>query len=55
MALSGGVAYLPTPGLHVEFSKLQGVSPDGRCRAFAGDAQGIGLAEGAAMVALKRL
>ena len=55
MAVTGAVTHLPTPGLHVEFSRLRGVAPDGRCRAFAADAQGIGIAEGAAVVVLKRL
>ncbi|PLB34720.1 polyketide synthase [Aspergillus candidus] len=55
MAVTGAVTHLPAPGLHVEFSRLRGVAPDGRCRAFAADAQGIGIAEGAAVVVLKRL
>lgn len=55
IALSGGVALLLSPDLHVEFSRLRGLSPDGRCRAFSADTGGMGLAEGAAAVVLKRL
>ncbi|KAK3395035.1 polyketide synthase [Podospora didyma] len=55
MAVSGGVSLLLNPGLHVEFSRLQGMSPDGRCRAFSADAQGTGWSEGSVAVILKRL
>jgi reducing polyketide synthase SwnK len=54
-ALSGGVALLLSPDLHVEFSRLRGLSRDGRCRAFSADTGGMGLAEGSAAVVLKRL
>ncbi|KJZ68392.1 hypothetical protein HIM_12217 [Hirsutella minnesotensis 3608] len=55
MAIAGGVAFNSTPGLHVEFSRLRGISPGDQCKAFAQDAQGTVLAEGAAVVVLKRL
>ncbi|KZF26938.1 nonribosomal peptide synthetase 7 [Xylona heveae TC161] len=55
MALSAGVTLMLTPGMHVEFSRLKGMSPDGRCRAFAADTQGTGWAEGCTAVVLKRL
>ena len=55
MAVSGGVNLMLTPALHVEFSRLRGMSPDGRCRAFAADAEGAGWGEGSAAVVLKRL
>lgn len=55
MAVAGGVSLLLNPGIHVEFSKLRGISADGRCRAFSNDADGTGFSEGAVMLVLKRL
>ncbi|TGJ83472.1 hypothetical protein E0Z10_g5290 [Xylaria hypoxylon] len=55
MALAGGVSLLLNPGIHIEFSKLRGLSADGRCRAFSDDTDGTGFSEGAAIVVLKRL
>nr|AQV04230.1 SwnK [Alternaria oxytropis] len=55
MALAGGISLLLTPGIHIEFSRLRGISPDGRCRAFSEDTEGTGFSEGAAIVLLKRL
>ena len=55
LAVSGGVSLMLNPGLHVEFSRLQGMSPDGRCRAFSADTQGTGWSEGSVAVVLKRL
>ncbi|GAB1317929.1 Nonribosomal peptide synthetase 7 [Madurella fahalii] len=55
VAVSGGVSLLLNPGLHVEFSRLQGMSPDGRCRSFSADTQGTGWSEGSVAVILKRL
>jgi amino acid adenylation domain-containing protein/thioester reductase-like protein len=55
MAVSGGIHLMLNQGLHVEFSRLQGMSPDGRCRSFSEDTQGTGWAEGSVVVILKRL
>ncbi|KAL8752175.1 MAG: hypothetical protein Q9199_005928 [Rusavskia elegans] len=55
MALAGAVSLLLTPGIHVEFSKLRGLSADGRCKAFSDDTDGTGFSEGAAIMVLKRL
>ncbi|NUU22468.1 MAG: hypothetical protein HOV68_13275, partial [Streptomycetaceae bacterium] len=55
LALAGGVTVLSTPGLFTEFSRQRGLSPDGRCRAFAGAADGTGFGEGAGLLVLERL
>lgn len=55
LALAGGVTVMVTPGTFVEFSRLRGLSPTGRCRSFSDDADGAIWAEGAGMVVLKRL
>ncbi|GAA2477712.1 hypothetical protein GCM10010276_12510 [Streptomyces longisporus] len=55
LALTGGVTVLANPGNFVEFSRQQGLSSDGRCRAFSADAAGTGWAEGAGLIAVERL
>ncbi|HTA14861.1 MAG TPA: SDR family NAD(P)-dependent oxidoreductase, partial [Solirubrobacteraceae bacterium] len=55
LALAGGVTVLGTPGVLVEFSRQRGLASDGRCKSFAEQADGVGLAEGVGMVALEPL
>ncbi|MEU6235318.1 amino acid adenylation domain-containing protein [Kitasatospora sp. NPDC047058] len=55
LAVSAGVSLMLSPELHVEFSRLRGMSPDGRCRSFSADTDGTGWSEGSAAVILKRL
>ncbi|HEY1618614.1 MAG TPA: amino acid adenylation domain-containing protein, partial [Streptosporangiaceae bacterium] len=50
LAVSAGVSLMLSPELHVEFSRLRGMSPDGRCRSFSADTEGTGWSEGAAAV-----
>ncbi|MCM6778879.1 SDR family NAD(P)-dependent oxidoreductase [Nocardia sp. CDC159] len=54
-AIAAGVTVIATLGVFVEFSRQRVMSIDGRCRAFAADADGAGWSEGLGVVVLERL
>ncbi|WP_232383002.1 type I polyketide synthase [Actinomadura violacea] len=55
LALAGGVTVFGSADWFLWFSRQRGLAPDGSCKSFSASADGVGMAEGAAVLLVERL
>ncbi|UGT45356.1 type I polyketide synthase [Nocardia yamanashiensis] len=55
LVMASGVTVAASPYLSVDFARQRGLSPDGRCKAFAAAADGVAFSEGVGVLVLERL
>ncbi|WP_052407896.1 type I polyketide synthase, partial [Allokutzneria albata] len=55
LALAGGVTVMSVPDPFIDFSKQNGLAPNGHCKSFSASADGTAWSEGAGLVMLERL